>query len=791
MSNIAKDNNENTSVNMAPSENDVIQAVQGTAKAAAKAASGNEAGAAVETVKVLPSLVKVLLGIGFIVIFLIAVFLQTPALIWDGISSKYSEWTINKAIDVIDDAFAKSSKNVSDSAIDNIEYLIPDFESLRNQYYSDGGTGIGVLVDDDGNTFCVAIDSSGNDVLIRYTDVNNNELTEIRYVNGNNLNTESYSIDYTEVINAFVYSRAKKNDKNKYTYSNGQVLSESENDTSVYADTNDEYTKIWGMTDTGGLYKYINDSDNLNKLYSISYTIANNGSKTYDDITHIDKEQFNNPAAAEANGLNKYYQMSIKVSSYDESIITNNKGDTYSPIVQDLFELTDDEMTYISGLSTISNAMIDCAKPAAIAADPSVQEYAEYFVISPSKQVFNDILNGKSVLQQLTEAGLISGNLDAKLARNLFVQTAQQIAYQQKEVPIDGFSVFGDNNFLTHVQTDQNASSYSLTVAQGESGTFVTYALRQSISNEDDVKICENMFGVSDPIYTSNQYASALSKLGRYYTKFDFTSDNKIEPGDLIFFGADTFIPSIDGSGTPMKSRSENIQVGVVLGVNYNTHNIRVACYNYLGKDTYTQLDFLKELINDVFAKNREMKVFDINPDKQSSFLSGYGKPDFETYAKVYNEVYAEKIAAAQETIKNGNLNTGSGVLGYPVDEKYWKNITATFPHYSNGSPHTGVDFGVPKGSSIYAAEDGVVVTAKKLTYSYGYYIVIKHNDGLYTLYAHNSQLLVNQNDRVVRGQKIALSGDTGNATGPHCHFEVRVGRNSSNSTVNPLNYLR
>lgn len=789
MRNIAN-SNENSTRDMTPSKSDVVNAAKGVTKAAGKAASGDEVGAAVETVKVLPALVKIIACVAFIVLFIIMVFLQTPALIWNNISDKYSEWTLNQAIEVIDDAFAKASKNVSDSAINNIEYLIPDFETLRNNYYSDGGTGIGTYIDEDGNTFCVAIDSSGKDVLIRYVDVNTNELTEIRYINGNNLNTESYSIDYSEIINAFVYTRAKNNDTTKYTYSNGTLTTDSENDTSVYSGAGDDYTKIWGMTDTGGLYKYINDSDNLNKLYSISYSVAN-GSETYSDITNMDIEDFNDPDAAQAEGYSKYYQMSIKVSSYDQSEITSESGDTYSPIVRDLFNLTDEEMSYISGLSDLSDAIISTVKPTAVAADSSVSEYADYFVLSPSKQVFNAILNGASVLQQLTADGLISGNLNETLARNLFVQTAQQIAYQQKQVPIDGFSVFGDNDFLKHVTSDPNASSYTLNVAQGESGTFVTYALRQSISNESDVKICENMFGVSDPIYTSNQYASALQKLGRYYTTFDFSSENKIEPGDLIFFGANVYTQSPSNPGLTIAVRSENMQVGVVLGVDYDTHNIRVACYNYLAKDTYNQVDALKELLNEVLAKSRKMEVFDINPDKQSSFLSGYGKPDFEKYANVYNQVYAEKIAAAQQAIKNGNLNTGSGTLGYPVDEKYRDNITATFPRYSNGTRHTGIDFGVPTGSSIYAAEDGVVVTAKKLSTSYGYYIVIKHNDNLYTLYAHNSQLLVNVGDRVVRGQKIALSGETGNATGPHCHFEVRVGRNSSNSTVNPLNYLK
>ena len=131
----------------------------------------------------------------------------------------------------------------------------------------------------------------------------------------------------------------------------------------------------------------------------------------------------------------------------------------------------------------------------------------------------------------------------------------------------------------------------------------------------------------------------------------------------------------------------------------------------------------------------------------------------------------------------SGSTGGGSGQLGYPTDSR---SISAGYPNYSSGGYHGGIDFPVRTGSNVYAAASGTVILVKYLNYSYGRYIIIDHGDGLSTLYAHNSSISVSVGDKVSRGQVIAHSGSTGNSTGPHCHFEVRV----NGSRVNPNNYL-
>ena len=98
---------------------------------------------------------------------------------------------------------------------------------------------------------------------------------------------------------------------------------------------------------------------------------------------------------------------------------------------------------------------------------------------------------------------------------------------------------------------------------------------------------------------------------------------------------------------------------------------------------------------------------------------------------------------------------------------------------------HSGLDIYATYNEPIKAA-DGGTVTYAGWQGSYGNLVVITHDNGMQTYYAHNTSVVVSVGQKVYQGQTIARAGTTGNSTGVHCHFEVRVG----GSTVNPLNYL-
>lgn len=156
---------------------------------------------------------------------------------------------------------------------------------------------------------------------------------------------------------------------------------------------------------------------------------------------------------------------------------------------------------------------------------------------------------------------------------------------------------------------------------------------------------------------------------------------------------------------------------------------------------------------------------------------------------KKANELEAElkRIASSSATSKY----TG-GTMTWPLPGFY--TITSPFgnrlhPTLHVYKLHTGVDIAGAgcNGRNVVAAADGKVITAGWLS-GYGYTVMIDHGGGVVTLYGHSQRLLVNVGDRVKAGQAIMLVGTTGNSTGPHLHFEVRI----DGKYVDPLNgYIR
>jgi len=129
---------------------------------------------------------------------------------------------------------------------------------------------------------------------------------------------------------------------------------------------------------------------------------------------------------------------------------------------------------------------------------------------------------------------------------------------------------------------------------------------------------------------------------------------------------------------------------------------------------------------------------------------------------------------------------TNSGAMIWPItgpitSEFGWRN----HPIFGGQRFHSGIDIGGDYGMPIHAAQGGIVSHAGWID-GYGNTVMIEHGGGIVTLYGHNESLAVSVGQQVGQGEVIAYCGSTGNSTGPHCHFEVRM----NGEPVSPFNYL-
>ena len=202
-------------------------------------------------------------------------------------------------------------------------------------------------------------------------------------------------------------------------------------------------------------------------------------------------------------------------------------------------------------------------------------------------------------------------------------------------------------------------------------------------------------------------------------------------------------------------------------------------------KDTY-----VAQLTEEEKETQAELEQLQADNDRITKEL----KAAEERYKKQLEELAKKNNSGNSSSSSGGDSYNGggSGFLQAPVKSG---SITATM-YYSSGKYHGALDYGVPVGTTVYAAADGVVYSASYAAGSYGYYIVIQHTNGLRTYYAHgNGTFYVSPGQTVSKGQAIMQSGNSGNSSGAHLHFEVRVSpytwySSGNDSRRDPRNYM-
>ena len=208
-------------------------------------------------------------------------------------------------------------------------------------------------------------------------------------------------------------------------------------------------------------------------------------------------------------------------------------------------------------------------------------------------------------------------------------------------------------------------------------------------------------------------------------------------------------------------------------------------------KDKKEILDKNKEeekVIKDELVKDKE------NLDKDKIELKKLKEElvkEEEELEKKLQKIAAQKAATSSDSNNLANSNSSSTVISngsWPVPG--YSRVSSPFgyrihPILGIRKLHTGIDIPAPTGTPTVAVASGTVIYSG-VQGSYGNTVMIQHDNGLVSLYAHNSSLVVNVGDKVKKGQVVAKIGSTGRSTGPHLHFEIRV----NGTAQNPLNYL-
>lgn len=200
------------------------------------------------------------------------------------------------------------------------------------------------------------------------------------------------------------------------------------------------------------------------------------------------------------------------------------------------------------------------------------------------------------------------------------------------------------------------------------------------------------------------------------------------------------------------------------------------------------------ELINELKTEITKLEKFQEESEKyeeqaRKELQEAIAAQEAQAKKAEKQSVKTDNSSGNGSAVKAQAAKAASGIYGWPSANS--TRVTSEFsPRRKNPvsgvwKKHTGMDIGAAAGTDVLASRSGTVVTAK-WNNGYGYYITINHGDGVATLYAHNSKLLVKAGDKVEKGQVIAKVGSTGNSTGPHIHFEVIV----NGEPQNPRNYL-
>ncbi len=404
---------------------------------------------------------------------------------------------------------------------------------------------------------------------------------------------------------------------------------------------------------------------------------------------------------------------------------------------------------------------------------------------------------GLSVEYNGREIGMITAEADFEEAER---EAQQRISYGNSDETIDlsakySLRIINENDRIYSASQLANemlaASDHALTEAYGiyidgkfigavKNKDIVQDALNERILNFRIDGVIKNVGYKSDVEYTKGMYLTESVMTEK--AAIDLLTSSKEKKSVYIAKHGDTAI-------TIAEQYNMELSELEALNPNISSHCRKGMLVNVIETESYLPIQYVREIspltyldyetievetsslnagTRDVIAKGqRGEKISNI----EVTYVDGkeYSRKTIST--NITKQPVVEKIGIGIYAARPDSPNTvltGSGQCGWPVDGGYISD-----PFLSDRN-HKGMVIAANTGTEIYAAADGVIVSAGWNSGGYGYFVQIGHVDGYQTVYGHMSAVLCAEGQEVSRGQVIGEVGSTGDSTGPHCHFEVR-----------------
>ncbi len=347
------------------------------------------------------------------------------------------------------------------------------------------------------------------------------------------------------------------------------------------------------------------------------------------------------------------------------------------------------------------------------------------------------------------------------------------------------------------------------------------------------VDSAEKLDEVKAEVLSEIKAENAQSYIGKTDLKLSLTVGSKIDSADIvaenILYNEDTLkhvsVLTVNGETVfaveeekeelekALSARLDSFKTGNEDEISF-VSDIKVT-EGFVPAEKVAAVESAKEYITcaDVKTVKTESYVdeipFKTEQTKSSSYLKGYvkvtskgvkGTADVTAVVTCVNGVETERNIIESTTLtepvaqkeivgtatvsktSNTQYASGNSQLMWPLRSGVRQTITS---YFGDGRNHKGIDIACNKGNDILAAMGGTVVYAHYRS-DYGNFVLLDHGNGYRTLYAHASKLLVSKGQVVDKGDVIALVGTTGQSTGNHLHFEIRI----NDKAVNPLRYV-